>query len=114
MIEKTQWEVVDEPQAGQRPSSSNFLNLLLGPYWKWKLLGGAIVVSIAVIIFAMLSGIVIFLGTIAAISAFVLAKLMHWLQPKDKDVQMGTVGKTTTPVEMPLEEFRRRSSMMNK
>jgi hypothetical protein len=97
VTEKTEWELVD----ADAPSSSNrsgaydaygnaydgkapqspmhLLKAVLGPYWRWKIAGLAIVASLALILLATVAGVFMVTMSAVVIMAVIIRKLKYWL-----------------------------------
>jgi hypothetical protein len=94
MQEKTEWEVVDEPmpQPGSQwrsqedarmngqgaPGMGQILKALMGPWWRWKLLGAGLFAALAVAMLAMLTGVFAVIAAVGAALAIGFAKLRQW------------------------------------
>lgn len=79
MTEKTEWELLDGPPSGERPTLRHVLKALLGRHWMWKIAGVAVVASLALVLLAMLAGVVIVLMAVGAILSIGIASLRRWL-----------------------------------
>lgn len=77
MTEKTEWELVDEPRSGGKvpPTIWELARALLGPYWRWKLVGGIVVGLTALVLFAMVSTVVVAAGLTVVACLFVVKGL---------------------------------------
>lgn len=79
MTEKTEWELVDAPSPGTRPTLRDVLKALLGPHWRWKIAGAAVVASVALALLLTLTGVAALLLVAVAILSIGVGKLRHWL-----------------------------------
>ncbi|WP_019143401.1 hypothetical protein [Noviherbaspirillum massiliense] len=79
MIEKTEWEVVDAPSPGARPTLRQLLQGVLGPHWYWKLAGMAVVASLALVLFATITGVILVLAATGALLSFGIGKFRQWM-----------------------------------
>jgi hypothetical protein len=80
MTERTEWEVVDGPSPGKRPSVRELLASLLGPWWRWKVAGAALTAGAALLLVATLSGLILLLTLGAALFTLAVGKLARWLR----------------------------------
>lgn len=92
MTEKTEWEVVDAPAPGARSHGAGFrlpqlLREILGPHWKWKIAGAAVVAGLALGLVLAIAGVAIVTLTAVALVSFAIAKLRQWLRGK-RDLPM--------------------------
>jgi hypothetical protein len=94
MQEKMEWEIVDEamPQAGSQrraqggarasaPGGAGMKQILLammGPWWRWKLLGAALFGALALVMLAMLTGVLALVAAVGTILAIAIGKLRQW------------------------------------
>jgi len=94
MQEKTEWELVDEmdprpgPQSGSQsrseagaqaaPGMSQILHAMMGPWWRWKILGAALFSALAVVMLAMLTGVFALVAAAGAALAIGIGKLRQW------------------------------------
>lgn len=83
MNQKVEWEVVDAPaqhsQAELRPSLQQLMHALLGPWWRWKILGVAIVMGVVLAMLATLAGVFVLVATLCAVIAIGVGKMKQWL-----------------------------------
>lgn len=79
MTEKSEWELVDAPLPGTRPTLREVLKALLGRHWGWKLLGMAIIASAVLALMVMLTGMAVLLVTAGAILSIGIGKVRQWL-----------------------------------
>lgn len=79
MTEKAEWELVDAPLPGARPTLREVLKALLGRHWGWKLLGTAIIASLVLALMVMLTGMAVLLVTAGAVLSIGIGKLRQWL-----------------------------------
>lgn len=80
MTEKTEWEVIDAPAPAARETLRQLLARLLGPWWRWKVVGGLTLAGVALAALAALAGIVVIFMAAAALVSIAVAKTMHWLR----------------------------------
>jgi hypothetical protein len=83
MVEKTEWEVVDDGASRPREAPrtpKDAAASLLGPWWKWKLTGAVAVALAALAFFAAVIGIVVLSVAALAVAIAALGKFMHWLR----------------------------------
>jgi hypothetical protein len=79
MSNKVEWELVDAPASRSSQSATHFLKALLGPWWKWKVGGAAIVTGAVLLLLATVAGIVI-LGLLAvALLSLAVHHVRAWL-----------------------------------
>lgn len=94
MQEKTEWELVDEPgsqsgsqwrsqagtpnQPGATPGLKQLLRTVMGPWWRWKILGAALFTTLAVVMLAMLTGVFALIAAAGAVVAIGIGKLRQW------------------------------------
>lgn len=94
MQEKTEWELVDDAgpqtgsqrraqdgaqgQAGAAPGMKQLLQAMMGPWWRWKILGAALFAAIAVVMVAMLTGLLALVAAAGAVVAIGVGKLRQW------------------------------------
>jgi hypothetical protein len=89
MAEKTEWELVDAPAAdsseGQqrqqqaRQTVWRSMQTLLGPWWRWKLAGTAILAAATLVFFITVTGVAIVLLAAAALVALGINKVRQVL-----------------------------------
>lgn len=83
MNEHTEWEVLDAPpsDAGRqaRPRLQDVLKALLGPHWRWKIFGMAVLASMMLVLLVTLTGIALVLVAAGALLSIGAAKLRRWL-----------------------------------
>ena len=79
MTEKAEWELVDAPLPGARPTLREVLKALLGRHWGWKLLGTAIIASLVLALMVMLTGMAVLLVTVGAVLSIGIGKLRQLL-----------------------------------
>lgn len=107
MTEKTEWEIVDvavpeahdggqqsaqqeqygeqrreqfHAQYGVPPNMQQSMKTLLGPWWRWKLAGAAVALTVVLVLVATLAGAMLLVVTVAAMASFGIAKLRQWLR----------------------------------
>jgi hypothetical protein len=91
MTEKTEWELVDAPasesaEAQQRQKQAQQQTLwrsmqaLLGPWWRWKLAGTAILAAATLAFFITVTGVAIVLLSAAALVALGVNKVRQVLR----------------------------------
>lgn len=94
MQEKIEWELVDEPgaqsgaqwrsQAGTQanaqaaPGMRQLLQAMMGPWWRWKILGAALLTALALAMLAMLTGVFALVAAVGAALALGIGKLRQW------------------------------------
>lgn len=94
MQEKTEWELVDDAgsrsgaqgrsqagaqgQAGAAPGMKQLLQAMMGPWWRWKILGAALFTAVAVVMIAMLTGVFALVAAAGAVVAIGVGKLRQW------------------------------------
>ncbi|QAU33467.1 hypothetical protein [Janthinobacterium sp. 17J80-10] len=94
MQEKTDWELVDETssatgsqwrsqagapgEAGTAPGIKQLLRAMMGPWWRWKILGAALFTTLAVVMLAMLTGVFALVAAAGAVVAIGIGKLRQW------------------------------------
>lgn len=79
MTEKPEWELLDAPPQGARPKLRDILKALLGPHWRWKMFGAALVASLALTLMLMLAGVAVVLIVAGTLLSFGIGKLRRWL-----------------------------------
>lgn len=99
MSEKTQWELVEPPQArhedsryhhgshgathqDKSPQAAHFLQAMLGRWWQLKLLGAGIAAVVAFALLIMIGGVLVLTISIAALTSFGIARVIAWLRSK--------------------------------
>lgn len=96
MVEKTEWEVVDDPGSSARntgrapeyeqnetrhaPRSAQAASAMLGPWWKWKLAGVAALALVAFAFFATVIGVAALSLVALALVGAGVRKVRHWLR----------------------------------
>lgn len=80
MTERVEWEVVDAPAPGKRPTMQQLMKTLLGPWWRWKIAGAATVAAVVVVFFATLTGIILLLMVAIGIMSVGIGKFRRWLR----------------------------------
>ncbi|HEY0844015.1 MAG TPA: hypothetical protein VGE12_01520 [Noviherbaspirillum sp.] len=109
MIEKTEWEVVDDPaqradgasrtryhhaeyeswasrEAGPTPeaearrAAKTATAAMLGPWWKWKLAGVAVIALVVFAFFATMIGIAALTLVALAVAGAGVRKLLQWMR----------------------------------
>ncbi|HEV2610366.1 MAG TPA: hypothetical protein VGU61_08880 [Noviherbaspirillum sp.] len=79
MSNKVEWELVDGSASRASQSAPHFLKALLGPWWKWKAGGAAIVTAAVLLLLATVAGIVM-LGVVAlALLSLAVHRVRVWL-----------------------------------
>lgn len=86
MTEKAEWELIDAPLPGTRPTLREVLKALLGRYWGWKLLGTAILASVVLALMVMLTGMAVLLVTAGAVLSIGIGKLRQWLGRSQRSI----------------------------
>ncbi|HJV76238.1 MAG TPA: hypothetical protein VJ654_18605 [Noviherbaspirillum sp.] len=86
MTEKAEWELVDAPLPGTRPTLREVLRALLGRHWGWKLFGAAIIASLALTLMLMLTGMAVLLVTATALLSLGIGKLRQWLGRRQRSI----------------------------
>lgn len=85
MNEHTEWELLDAPpsdagrQPRPRPRLQDVLKALLGPHWRWKTFGMAVLASMMLVLLVTLTGIALVLVAAGALLSIGAAKLRRWL-----------------------------------
>jgi hypothetical protein len=80
MTEYAEWDVADAPRTASRQTLAEVMKARLGPWWRWKLAGAAVVASLAVPLLIMLNGILILGMGIATVAIIGIRKLGQWLR----------------------------------
>lgn len=80
MPEKTEWEVVDGPAPGARPTLQQLMQNVMGPWWRWKLAGAAVVAIVALVFFATIVGVFMLLLPALALIALAIRKITRWMR----------------------------------
>jgi|GEM_PF-3230665 len=80
MIEKTEWEIVDAPEATTRQSARHTMEAMLGRRWKWKLTGATVFGLITVALIATLTGLMVLAVTLGTLLSFGVRKLKQLLR----------------------------------
>lgn len=93
MVEKTEWEVVDAPEQARRPSMRDILKGMLGPHWRWKVLGGAVVAGITLVFFAAITTLAVLAGAAGALILLVIGKIRQWLHRAEHTVSTSVMHK---------------------
>jgi predicted lipid-binding transport protein (Tim44 family) len=78
MNETTEWEVVDAPAPDARQTMRQLMKTLLGPWWKWKIAGVATIAGLALVFFAALTGVLMLVILIGAITSVGIGKFRQW------------------------------------
>lgn len=97
MQNRTEWEIVDEPMRQSHSSHSQWrahdhaqqraqgaagmkplLQAMMGPWWRWKLVGAGLFAALALITVAMLTGVVALVAAVSAVLAIGIAKVRQW------------------------------------
>jgi hypothetical protein len=96
MQDKIEWELVDEPSRqsdSQRRSQAQgrtqenahgksgvkqILQTIMGPWWRWKLVGAGIFAAIALAMIAMLTGVLAVIAAAGAVLAIAVGKVRQW------------------------------------
>jgi hypothetical protein len=88
MTDKVEWELVDGERAsgwqdtGSReapPTPQQALRALLGRWWRWKILGVAVVVGLLLVLLATVAGVVVLVAASVAAVAIAAAKIRQLL-----------------------------------
>lgn len=84
MNEHTDWELLDAPPAGARPQPKprlqDVLKALLGPHWRWKVFGAAVLASMALVLLLTVTGVALLLIAAGALLSIGAGKLRRWLR----------------------------------
>jgi len=98
MQEKTEWELIDEPvrpsgyrrhahddaqgatQGGAQGASGMkmLFQAMLGPWWRWKLVGAGLFAALVMVMVAMLTGVVALVAAATAALAIAIGKIRQW------------------------------------
>jgi hypothetical protein len=84
MTEKIEWEVVDTPSPSARPTIWKLIKALLGPWWRWKVIGAAIIATLALLFFVTITGVIILVGVAGVVISIGIAKARRWLRRDGK------------------------------
>lgn len=92
MTEKTEWEIVDAPASSSSSSASSSgaseaqrqslwrtMQVLLGPWWRWKIAGTAILAVLTLVFFITLTGMAIVVLAAGGAIALGVSKVRQWL-----------------------------------
>ena len=79
MAEKIEWEVLDAPPSGTRPTPRQLMQKLLGRGWRWKVGGAAALASMVLLFFAALVSMMVVVLTVGAILSLGIRKIRRWL-----------------------------------
>lgn len=71
MNRQNEWEVVDSSPHQRRPRVGDLLQVLLGPHWRWKIAGFAILATAAITLGVLIAG-VFFVGVVTAAVALLV------------------------------------------
>jgi hypothetical protein len=77
MPERTEWEIVDEP-ASPGARRTKLPQMLLGRWWKWKLVGVLLAAGSALLLITALAGAFMLLMSFGAVTAILAARLKLW------------------------------------
>lgn len=78
MNQKTEWEIVDQPDQSRQTHHDHVMNALLGRQWRWKVAGMAAVAGLILTAGIVLAGI-FFIGVVAvALVLIVAAQFRQW------------------------------------
>jgi hypothetical protein len=80
MPEKTEWEVVDGPAPSARPTLQQLMQTVMGPWWRWKLAGAAVVAIMALVFFATIVGVFMLVLPAVALVALAIRKMTQWMR----------------------------------
>jgi len=85
MSGKMEWEVVDAPVPEAqlphaRPTLRQLMQALLGRWWRWKLIGAAVVASLALALLVSLAGIAMLVVSVAALLSIAIGKFRQSLR----------------------------------
>jgi hypothetical protein len=85
MSEKMEWEVVDAPMPeaplpNARPTLTQLMQALLGRWWRWKLFGVALAVSLLLAVLVSLASIAMLVVSVAALLSFAIGKFRQSLR----------------------------------
>ena len=83
-MNKSAWEIVDEPMRPQPQSqpltAQQLLPVFFGRWWKWKAAILILLASIILIVFATFAGIVVLLLACIALLSLSMKKITRWLR----------------------------------
>lgn len=80
MVEKTDWEVVDVPAAARTQSTAHHLiRSVLGPWWRWKMAGFAIIAVAAVAVVIALAGVLAVMIVAGVALSVAVRQIRLWL-----------------------------------
>jgi uncharacterized membrane protein HdeD (DUF308 family) len=81
MIERTEWEIVDSAPA-QAHQTPHMLKALLGPHWRWKAAGLAVLATgILVFLLTIVSALAVIVVT-GGLLSLTIGKVMHWMRDR--------------------------------
>jgi len=83
MNRKIEWELMEEQTASSaRSTARQSATHLLGPWWRWKLIGGAALAGIVLALLAAITGVTLLLMSVAAAVVIVAGRLRRWIREK--------------------------------
>jgi hypothetical protein len=88
MIERPEWELVDPApaQEAHRPSHAHrplhVLEALLGPHWRWKAAGLAVLATGLVVFFLTIVSALALIVVSAGLLSLAIGKVMYWMRGK--------------------------------
>jgi uncharacterized membrane protein HdeD (DUF308 family) len=79
MIERPEWELV-EPAPAEAHRPPHLLQALLGPHWRWKVAGLAVLATGLVVFFLTIASVLALLVVIGGLLSLAIGKVMHWMR----------------------------------
>lgn len=85
----SEWEIVDTAGPRQAPPRGNratMMRAMLGPWWRWKIVGATVVFcAIVALVFAM-AGVLFVVGVVVVLVSLVVAKIRQLLRQSGRSV----------------------------
>jgi hypothetical protein len=81
MIERPEWELVD-PAPAQAHKPSHALEALLGPHWRWKVAGLAVLATGLVVFFLTIVSALALIVVSGGLLSLAIGKVMYWMRDK--------------------------------
>jgi hypothetical protein len=79
MNQKTEWEVVDHPTGGRRPTMQDLMKSVFGPHWRWKVAGMAVIAGLFLTAGIVMAGIFFVGVAVVALALLITAQCRYWL-----------------------------------
>lgn len=82
MIERPEWELVDPAPAQEAHRPLHVLEALLGPHWRWKAAGLAVLATGLVVFFLTIVSALALIVVSAGLLSLAIGKVMYWMRGK--------------------------------